>query len=81
MVNTPLARLLWPFYGQCTKQGLGTINKEKTREIECSGRLEILVRQKGSRFIRTPFIPVFFKGSIRTSFVSPLLNLFQSTKI
>ena len=27
------------------KEGLGPINKEKTREIECFARIEILVRQ------------------------------------
>ena len=32
-------------YGQCTKKGLGTINQEKTREIERFARIEILVRQ------------------------------------
>ena len=46
MVNTPLARSIRPLYGQCTKKGLGTINKEKTREIECFARTEILVRQQ-----------------------------------
>ena len=34
-----------PLYRQCTKKGLGTINKEKTREIERFARIEILVRQ------------------------------------
>ena len=34
-----------PLYGQRTKKGLGTINKEKTREIERFARMEILVRQ------------------------------------
>ena len=33
-LNMPLARLIWPLHGQCTKKGLGTINKENTREIE-----------------------------------------------
>ena len=27
-------------YGQCTKKGLGTINKEKTREIERFARIK-----------------------------------------
>ena len=44
-VNTLSARLIRPLYGQCTKKGLGTINKEKTREIERFARIEILVRQ------------------------------------
>ena len=52
MVNTALAQLIcFPLgqYGLCTgnvqKKGLGTINKEKTQEIECFARLEILVRK------------------------------------
>ena len=45
LVNMPLVRLIRSLYGQCTKQGLGTINKEKTREIECFAHIEILVRQ------------------------------------
>ena len=36
--------------GQCTKKGLGTINKEKTREIEHFARIEILVMQLGVLF-------------------------------
>ena len=40
-VNTLSARLIRPLYGQCTKKGLGTINKEKTREIERFARIEI----------------------------------------
>ena len=40
-----LAKLLRPLYGQCTKKGLRTINKEKTRELERFARIEILVRQ------------------------------------
>ena len=39
------ARLIQPLYRQCTKKRLGTINKEKTREIECFASIEILVRQ------------------------------------
>ena len=44
-VNTLSAWLIRPLYGQCTKKGLGTINKEKTRGIERFARIEILVRQ------------------------------------
>ena len=44
-VNTLSARLIRPLYGQCTKKGLETINKEKTREIERFARIEILVGQ------------------------------------
>ena len=40
-----LGQTLCPTEGQCTKKGLGTINKERTREIERSARVEILVRQ------------------------------------
>ena len=32
-------------WGNVQKRGLGTINKEKTREIERFARIEILVRQ------------------------------------
>ena len=40
-----LTQLIRPSYGQCTKKELGTINKEKTLEIEHFARIEILVRQ------------------------------------
>ena len=36
---------VWAMY----KKGLGTINKEKTREIELFARIEILVRQQSLR--------------------------------
>ena len=48
-VNTDLAQLIrfqpGYGYGHCTKKGLGTINKEKTREIERFAGIEILVSQ------------------------------------
>ena len=40
-----LSQLIWPLYGQGTKKGLGTINIEKTQEIERFAHIEILVRQ------------------------------------
>ena len=44
-VNMLSAQLIRPLYGQYTKKGLGTINKEKRREIKRFARIEILVRQ------------------------------------
>ena len=44
-INALSARLIRPLYGQCIKKGLGTINKEKTLEIERFAPIEILVRQ------------------------------------
>ena len=38
MINTAIVRAMY-------KKGLGTINKENTREIERFARIEILVRQ------------------------------------
>ena len=44
-INMLSAQLIRPLYRQCTKKGLGTINKEKRQKIERFARIEILVRQ------------------------------------
>ena len=73
------------FYDNCFEGNIRSITP-------CFGALSSLrtcwsywscLGQFGSRFIHTPFIPVFFLRvhSTRISFISPLLNLLQSTKI
>ena len=66
MINTPLAPLKRPLYGQCTKKGLGTINKEKTREIECFARRNFSQAIKDHiRCLRTEFeIPLIIENRV-----------------